>query len=266
MEGGIDYGAPARERNGGGRQATATEDFWFAHNGQNVEVTNNITYSYDALNRLIDEAFVTNADAILGLDQGLPSDVRQWESFNDQYFYDLDSNQVEKTTELAGAQTPDETITSTYDANDRLLQQVDTTASGSTTTEYSYDNTEQTAETIYSGTPSTLGTIQSSQQYQYDLQGRMSGVTVATYTNGAASQIEQLTYEYDDNGNRVSALDQVDTNADGTWDTQTLTEYLNDDNNLTGYSQVVSETQMTLRPGSFNKSCNTQSGPVKSVR
>jgi YD repeat-containing protein len=202
-----------------GLEATETDDFWFTNNGQNVEVTNNISYTYDALDRLTDEAFVTNAEEILGLDPSLPSNVRQWESFNDQYFYDLDSNQVEKTTELAGDQTPDETVTSTYDANDRLLQQLDTTAASSTTTAYSYDNTEQTAETVYSGTPSDLGTIQSSQQYQYDLQGRMTGVTITTYTNGAASQIEQLTYGYDDNGMRVSALDQVDTDADGTWDT-----------------------------------------------
>ncbi len=65
-----------------GLEATETDDFWFANNGQNVEVTNNITYTYDALDRLIDEAFVTNAEQILGLDASLPSDVRQWESFN----------------------------------------------------------------------------------------------------------------------------------------------------------------------------------------
>ncbi len=244
-----------------GLEATATEDFWFADNGQNVEVTNNIAYTYDALDRLTDEAFVTNAERILGLDPSLPSDVRQWESFNDQYFYDLDSNQVEKTTELAGTQTPDETITSTYDANDRLLQQVDTTASGSTTTNFSYDNTEQTAETVYSGTPSALGTIQSSQQCQYDLQGRMTGVTITTYTNGATSEIEQLTYGYDDNGNRISALDQIDTNADGTWDSQMLTEYLNDDNNLTGYSQVVRETQSDATNGQVQQVVEYAIGP-----
>jgi hypothetical protein len=45
------------------------------------------------------------------------------------------------------------------------------TASGSTTAEYSYNNTEQTGHTVYSGTPSALGTIQSSQQQKYDLQG-----------------------------------------------------------------------------------------------
>ncbi len=226
-----------------GRQATATEDFWFTNNGQNVEVTNTVAYSYDALNRLIDEDFVTNADALLGLDPGLPSDVRQWESFSDQYTYDLDSNQVAKTIEVAGHQTPDETITSSYDTNDRILQQVDTTASGSTTTNFSYNNTEQTGQSVYSGTPSALGAIQSSQQYQYDLQGRTSGVTITSYTSGTASRVEQLTYGYDDSGIRVSALDQVSNAANGIWNAQTLTEYLNDPNNFTGYSQVVRETQ-----------------------
>ena len=67
----------------------------------------------------------------------------------------------------------------------------------------------------------------------------MSGATITTYTNGAASQTEQLTYGYDDGGNRVSVLDQVSNNANGTWDTQTLTEYLNDSNNFTGYTQVL---------------------------
>ena len=32
-------------------------------------------------------------------------------------------------------------------------------------------------------------------------------------------------------------------NADGTWDTQTLTQYLNDSNNFTGYTQVLRATQ-----------------------
>jgi RHS repeat-associated protein len=246
-----------------GLKATASEDFWFANNGQQVEVTNNISYTYDALNRLIDEAFVTNADAILGLDSGLPSDVRQWESFNDQYTYDLDSNQVEKSIELAGHQTPDETIASSYDVNDRILQQVDTTASGSTTTNFSYNNTEQTSQSVYSGTSIALGTIQSSQDYQYDLQGRTSGVTITNYTNGTASRVEQLTYGYDDSGIRVSALDQLSNTANGTWNAQTLTEYLNDPNNLTAYSQVVRETQSDPTTGQVQQVVEYTIGPLQ---
>ena len=68
-----------------GLKATETDDFWFANNGQNVEVTNSISYTYDALDRLIDEAFTTNAEQILGYDSTLPSTVQQWERFNDEY-------------------------------------------------------------------------------------------------------------------------------------------------------------------------------------
>jgi YD repeat-containing protein len=129
-----------------GKVATETDDFWFANNGQNVEVTNTIMYSYDALDRLTDEAFSTTAEQILGYDSNLPSNVQQWESFNDEYFYDLDSNMVGEVTQEQNGTT--ETTASTYDANDRLVQQVKTISGGTngsstTTTEYTYNDTGQ---------------------------------------------------------------------------------------------------------------------------
>ena len=161
-----------------GLKATETDDFWFANNGQNVEVTNTINYSYDALDRLTDEAFSTTAEQILGYDSTLPSNVRQWETFNDEYTYDLDSNMTGEVTQEQNGTT--ETTSSTYDANDRLVEQVEATSGGTsgssnTTTEYTYNDTEQTSETVISGTPSSPGTIQSSLEYQYNLQGQMSG-------------------------------------------------------------------------------------------
>ena len=51
-----------------------------------------------------------------------------------------------------------------------------------------------------------------------------------------------MTYGYDTNGNRVSALDQIGAAA-GSWTSQTLTEYLNDSNNQTSYTQVLQATQ-----------------------
>ncbi len=241
-----------------GLKATETDDFWFANPpqaDQNVEVTNNISDTYDALDRLIDEAFTTNAEQILGYDSTLPSNVQQWENLNDEYTYDLDSNMVGEVTQQQDGTT--ETTTSTYDANDRLVEQVETTSAGTsgsstTTTEYTYNDTEQTSETAISGTPSSPGTIQSSQQYQYNLQGQMSGATVTTYTGGQVSQVEQLTYGYDTNGNRISALDQIGTTA-GSWTSQTLIEYLNDSNNATGYSQVLQATQSDPTTGQIQQ-------------
>ena len=80
----------------------------------------------------------------------------------------------------------------------------------------------------------------------------MSGATVTTYTGGQVSQVEQLTYGYDTNGNRVSALDQIGPTA-GSWTSQTLTEYLNDSNNATGYSQVLQATQTDPTSGQIQQ-------------
>ena len=61
-----------------------------------------------------------------------------------------------------------------------------------------------------------------------------------------------LTYGYDANGNRVSVLDQVGPAA-GSWTSQTLTEYLNDSNNATGYSQVLQRTQTDPTTGQIQQ-------------
>lgn len=108
-----------------GKVATETDHFWFANNAQNVEITNSISSTYDALDRLIDEAFTTNANAILG-DATLPANVQQWESFNDEYSYDLDSNMIGEVTQEQDGTT--QSTNATYDADDRLLQQVETTS------------------------------------------------------------------------------------------------------------------------------------------
>ena len=84
--------------------------------------------------------------------------------------------------------------------------------------------------------------LQSKTEYAYDLQGMMLSAKVTTYTSGTASRVELSTYKYDASGIRVSALLEIDSNADETYETRTKTEYLNDPQNETGYSQVLAET------------------------
>jgi RHS repeat-associated protein len=48
-------------------------------------------------------------------------------------------------------------------------------------------------------------------------------------------------------------LDQIDSNADGIVDQQTLTQYLNDPENFTGYSQVLRETHSDPTTGQVSK-------------
>ncbi|MEZ6054249.1 MAG: hypothetical protein R3C02_23135 [Planctomycetaceae bacterium] len=49
----------------------------------------------------------------------------------------------------------------------------------------------------------------------------------------------KTTYDYDATGIRTSALQEIDTDADLTWDSRTLTAFLVDHQNHTGYEQVV---------------------------
>ncbi len=66
-------------------------------------------------------------------------------------------------------------------------------------------------------------------------------VTITTYTSGQASSIVTQAFTYDADGIKVTQTETVDSDADGTVDSTTSTEYLNDKQNLTGYSQVVEE-------------------------
>lgn len=139
------------------------EKFWVDTGSGVEEVTNTVAWEYDELNRLIDEIFVTDADDLLD-PVSLPEGTRAWTDYADHYTYDLTGNRLEKTTDLGNDTSIDEAITYEYDSNDRLLQEVKDVASGTdTTTQYSFDRTQQTSKEVYEGLPGSLGDIQSSQ-------------------------------------------------------------------------------------------------------
>jgi RHS repeat-associated protein len=210
-----------------GTDAALNETFWTAGG----TLTNSYTWNYDNLDRLVAEALVS-------------SDANR--NFSAAYTYDLVGNRVQYTLTVPASAGLDETITSRYDANDRLLQEVSTL--GSTTT-YGYDHTQEISKIVTQSDGSSVSTT-----FTYDLQGNMKTASVDTRSSsGALLNREMLTYGYDANGIRVSALDQIDGNGDGTWDQQALTEYLNDPENFTGYSQVLRETHTDATTGQISK-------------
>jgi hypothetical protein len=129
------------------------------------------------------------------------------------------------------------------DANDRLLtEQADLDNNGTVdrTTDFGYTGTQQTSKQVFDNSTSV---VTQSTTYGYNLQGRMSQAVVNNYdAAGALTRSETLSYEYDPAGIRVEALDEIDSDADGTFDSRTLTEYLIDARNDTGYAQVLQET------------------------
>ena len=158
--------------------------------------------------------------------------------YTDQYFYDLVGNRLEEVQQTAAGTT---VTRSTYDANDRLLQSVAETGGDPTTdvtmvyqyganatSTYGGDATCQTSGIVYNAS----GVRTSKTDYNYNLEGMTSSASVKQFgTDGSTITSEtDCTYSYDDSGIRVS---------------QTVngqeTVYLNDNNNPTGYSQVLEE-------------------------
>jgi RHS repeat-associated protein len=190
-----------------GKKISATENFWtdIDDDGTLDLLANYVNWKYDNAGRLIREVFDYYDD---NFDQ------------TSEWIYDLVGNRFKQT--VNGKDT-----TYNYDANDRLLKEV----TNNKTTIYGYDHTQQTSKQV-----SENGEIVSTTTYEYDLQGRMSVVTIIS-----GNKTEITKYEYGADGIRVSAEHEI--YVDGELQSKIRTEYLNDSKSLTGYSQVLRQTE-----------------------
>lgn len=169
-----------------GQRTAMTERFWIDDDAT-ADVVNNYSWTYDGLNRLTDEVFTTNLDDVLDgvtraitLGLATPSSLtganRPAKDYHDHYTFDLTGNRLQKSTDLGNDGSLDESIDSTYDANDRLLTESnlhDIPPVGPapvTTTVYGYDHTQQTDKTVYNGADLNDSTeITSSMHFAYNL-------------------------------------------------------------------------------------------------
>ena len=214
-----------------GKKTHATETFWFDNNEDDIKDANvnNIDWNYDQQSRLVREVFDHYNDEF---DQTL------------DWTYDEVGNRMSQNLDKGNDSVIDELTRYYYDANDRLIDELFDGQNDNTfeeATHYGYDHTQQTAKTVTEN-----GVITSDSTFEYNALGQMSVVTITKYTDSVASSIERTTYGYGSDGIRVSALQEIDSNADGTYDTAMLTEYLNDPNNHTGYSQVLKTTEYSI--------------------
>jgi RHS repeat-associated protein len=190
-----------------GKKINATENFWvdLDTDGTLDLLANYVNWKYDNAGRLIREVFDHYDD---NFDQ------------TSEWIYDLVGNRLKQT--INGKETQ-----YNYDANDRLLREV----TNNKMTVYGYDHTQQTSKTV-----SESGEIVSTTTYEYDLQGRMSVVTIIS-----GNKTEITKYEYSADGIRVSAEHEI--YVEGELQSKIRTEYLNDSKSLTGYSQVLRQTE-----------------------
>ena len=185
-------------------------------------VTTAIDWVYDDLGRLVEEDYDDDT-----------SNHAQASDYEASYAFDLVGNRVQKDVDHLNVAGVDESITSHYDANDRLRYEVATVSGVSKTTFYQYDNsdgdgdvldgTTQTRKATYSGSLSSEpgSGAQDVVTYSYNLQGRLKQMVAGGVT---------YDYVYDDFGNRVS---QTVNSA--------KTSYIVDIQNPSGYAQVLEE-------------------------
>jgi len=171
-----------------GRRTNAVEVLW---QEGGTYLTNTLSWQFDGLYRLTNEVAWCSATGY---------------SYTNGFVYDLDGNRLQQIRTGGSA----ETITSHYDLNDQLTNEV---SSISGTTSYAYDgNGSVTGKTNSSGTLT----------YTYNVANKLNGVLLGG--------VPKASYLYNDQGIRVSAT------ANGS-----TTHYLIDANNHTGYAQVMEE-------------------------
>ncbi len=223
-----------------GRRTSALETFWFDSDSNGIAEAhqNNVSWTYDDAGRVTDEVFDHYDDL---LDQ------------TQHFTFDLNGNRLARTVDTGNDGTIDQAFAYDYDANDRLLEERLDQGNNSTvdqTTTFGYDQTQQTSKTVQDASFVT----RYAQTFAYNLQGRMAQVDTDTFDgSGALTQHEAVAYEYGPDGIRITALHEVDSDADGTFDTRELTEYLIDTSNHTGYQQVLQETVKDADTGTVIK-------------
>ena len=163
--------------------------------------TTQIAWTNDALHRLVREASSSTVTAL---------------NYTNSYVYDLAGNRLWKTN-TAGAVT---TITSyTYNANDQLL--VESNSVGSFTNYYDANGSVTNRS---SGSETNL--------YAYNLEGGLASVIIKRTEN---SQLIQQTNKYFYNQSGIRTREEMTGSVNAT------NIFLNDPQNLTGFSQVLEE-------------------------
>ncbi len=183
--------------------------------------------AYDGLGRLVSESESGVDPASVGKpDDPNPTPTVTGGIYADGYTLDLTGNRLEKD-HVDGVNAGNDAVdTYVYNADDELTAEADAVGETggtitTTTTTYMYDANGATLTTT-AQTGTTTDTVTDT----YDVEGKLIAMT--DVQNG--STMTAAAYLYDVDGNRISATVNGET-----------TVYAVDENNPTGYSQVVEE-------------------------
>ena len=192
------------------------------------EAESTFEWNYDNAGRLIEEIYDAPGQSL---------------DYTTDYTFDLVGNRLQMTTDEGNDGRVDETVTYEYDDNDRLLEE--TLFEGGQAVEgtvYVYGSAGvATQQTLKRVRDLLEGEIDSETRMEYNLQGRLSKLTIETRVDGELAKVVTQEYTYDEDGIKVTQTETVDADADGVVDAEKVTEYLNDNLNHTGYSQVLEQ-------------------------
>ena len=208
-------------------QILSSYNYTLAPNGRRTGVTESrlesdssysstgITYTYDNLNRLIQEASGST----------LPE-----ASFTTDYSYDLVGNRLQKATNT-GIET--ELFTYNFNGNDQLTTENQDLDGNVNALTYSYDDNGSLVSKVVTGADPETNT------YSYNLENRLASATITRIENSDTLDIT-TSYEYNQSGIRVKADSSVvNQTTSALFDNEKT--FLIDPNNHTGFAQVLEE-------------------------
>ncbi|WP_428937499.1 RHS repeat-associated core domain-containing protein [Fontivita pretiosa] len=169
--------------------------------------TNKVNWAYDGLNRLTEEV------------RDVGNNGPDANDYKHTYVLDKAGNRTSKSIDNGNNGSTEETITYTYDSNDRLTLE-DSNVNPDTT--YGYDANGSTISKAISGGATT--------GYQWDVRNRLKGIDANN--NGFLTDTNDVTFTYDQENIRLNK--SIVGGAS--------TYFTNDPNNPTGYGQVLEES------------------------
>ena len=185
----------------------------------NTYSSTGITYTYDTLNRLIQEASGST----------LPE-----ANFNTTYTYDIVGNRLQKSSNVgANSSSRPESFTYAYNNNDQLLTEDQNLNGDLRSLIYDYDANGSLI------LKSVTGVNSETNAYNYNLENRLSSATISRVENGNTLDISTA-YKYNQSGIRVSADSSI-TNRTTNAIFDNHKTFIVDSSNHTGYAQVLEQ-------------------------
>ena len=188
-----------------------------------------ITYTYDALNRLTQEAS--------------GSDIPE-ANFNTIYTYDLVGNRLSKSSNVgASSSSRFEFFSYTYNQNDQLQTENQNVGGDVSSAIYDYDTNGSLVSKILTPDPSALSLQPSaySYAYTYNLENRLSSATITRTEKNNNTVDISTNYIYNQSGIRVKADSSATNSATAELLFDNKKTFLIDPNSHTGYGQVLEE-------------------------